>query len=66
VSPTQTRTDAQDDAIKRLRKQHRREGEVTISHFDGIGRLVVYLPGDEPPRRRRRFITQSGVVERGT
>ena len=55
-------TDAQADAIKRLTKRH---GELSISHFDSLGRLVVYLPGDEEPRRRRRFITRSGVVERG-
>lgn len=59
-------TDAQQDALARLRKKNREAPGVLISHFDPLGRMVVMLPGDEPPRRRRRFITKSGIVERGT
>lgn len=56
-------TDAQEDAIRRLEKKL---GPVQRSNFDQQGRFIVYLPGTESPRRRRRFITPSGVVERGS
>lgn len=58
-------TDAQDDALKRLRKKHREAPGVLTDGFDGLGRLCVMLPGEESPRRRRRYITPSGIVERG-
>lgn len=56
------RTDAQDDSIKRLEKRY---GRIRVDGFDNIGRLRVCLTGDEPERRRLRWITASGVVERG-
>ena len=54
-------TDAQEDALARLRKRH---GSVELEGFDLIGRLLVLLPGAEPERRRRRAISKTGVVER--
>lgn len=54
-------TDAQHDALKRLKRKHpgfEKRG------LDELGRQVVVLPGDEPERRRLRAITKTGIVER--
>jgi hypothetical protein len=56
-------TEAQEDALARLRKRHKDAPGVLVSHFDPLGRMVVMLPGEESITRRRRFITRSGVVE---
>lgn len=57
-------TYAQQDALKRLGKRHR---DWDRKHWrDEKGRLAIVLPGDEPVERRRRVITETGLVERVT
>lgn len=60
---TREPTDAQENALARLKKRHGHG--IQVDGYDAQHRVVVVLPGDEPLRRRRRFITQSGIVERG-
>lgn len=55
-------TYAQQDALVRLGKRFRDWDRKTWR--DEHGRLALLLPGDEPAPRRRRVITETGIVER--
>ena len=55
-------TDAQHDALKRLQRKHGRVE--TAPGLAQDGRWKVVLPGAEPIRRRIRYITRTGIVER--
>lgn len=57
-------TDAQDDALKRLRKRYRGTGTIETLGYDDLNRMKILLPGEDEYRRRLRAITESGVVER--
>ena len=59
-------TYAQEDALARLKKKHREAPGVLVHGKDELDRLEVMLPGTESARRRRRFITPTGIVERAT